>query len=252
MIGCYDDSSSSAVGFSPIGFTAQALAGVDGVCDEISIAAGAVRATMQQTRAAVLLMVQRQQLTSDVNSESGVALGSAFAHAMLDLVIAANDNFPKWWLPNTGGARRHLRCWQALALISPQMVHLAVDVRAKANCVWELLRGRQLAVVRQYMERVAVSLVLSAQADAAATLITALSDFSLKRDPASSMVLVARFSLLPTESGLPSLARSVAIRACVPLLLGWATSNFHTVRLQSWPLHTSPLSRCGTTLLSAQ
>ena len=80
------------------------------------------------------------------------------------------------------------------------------------------------------MERVALQLLLASPHDACATLASILGDFTLKRDPSSSVLLVARFALLRSPGGLPPDVLDEAVRTCVPLMLGWATSNFHTVR----------------------
>eukprot|EP00966_Prymnesium_polylepis_P176227 4079393-Prymnesium_polylepis.1 len=202
---------------------------------EIALAKGAGRATMQQTRGRVLqllweLEMPQLDVRGEGEGEGAAALGGALLGSLLDAVESVDDAFPKWWLPNTPGARGHLRCWQALSVLARHLAALPADVRSRAGCSWGLLRGRQLAEVRPYMERVAVEHVLASPADAPAALAAALGQFDLKRDPASSIVLVARHALLRPEA-LPAGVRYDTCVACVPLLLGWATCNFHTARM---------------------
>ena len=103
---------------------------------------------MQRARATVLLLLWELEVGSEQGGEERTRLITTLADALFDRVAAADASFAKWWLPNTPGARGHLRAWQTLAVIARHMASLPTGLREKAGCVWELLKGRQLSEVR--------------------------------------------------------------------------------------------------------
>ena len=161
------------------------------------------------------------------HSEAAAALLSAVASLLLSSVAAPDAEFPKWQLPQTLGARRCLRSWQALSLLGPQLRRLSEAVRAAATCIWRLLAQKPLPRVRQYMETFAVSLVLSDAPSAAATLSAALGDATLSRDAAASAIMVSGAAL----ASLPAAQHAEALAATLPHLVAWATAPYHTPRL---------------------
>ena len=147
--------------------------------------------------------------------------------ALLALVSDPSKSFPKAHMPNTPGARRCVRAWQALCVAAKHLKALKDFNLADAGCVWGALRDQLQPRTRTYLEHFAVRLLLADPKAAPKQIDELLSDASLKRDAASSAVLVAGSALLH----LPAAARRTAAQTALPQLLCWATSSFHTPRL---------------------
>jgi tRNA G18 (ribose-2'-O)-methylase SpoU len=192
------------------------------------------RAAAHRVRALALrllleLPLRAESLATGASDDGALALLNAVTALLLDSVASPDASFPKWYLPQTQGARRCLRSWQALSLLAPRLPELGAPAQAAASCVWRLLSEKPLPRVRQYMESVAVALVLSDARSAPTVLCNFVADPTLSRDAAASAVLIVGAALV----ALPLDSRQAAMNTVLPHLLGWATCTFHTARLLS-------------------
>ena len=192
------------------------------------------RAAAHRVRALALrllleLPLRAESLATGASNDGALALLNAVTALLLDSVASPDASFPKWYLPQTQGARRCLRSWQALSLLAPRLPELGAPAQAAASCVWRLLSEKPLPRVRQYMESVAVALVLSDARSAPTVLCNFVADPTLSRDAAASAVLIVGAALV----ALPLDSRQAAMNTVLPHLLGWATCTFHTARLLS-------------------
>ena len=184
----------------------------------------ASRATQQLVRGAALRLLWRLPAETD---KDAATFATEVLRALLALVSDPSKSFPKAHMPNTPGARRCVRAWQALCVAAKHLKALKDFNLADAGCVWGALRDQLQPRTRTYLEHFAVRLLLADPKAAPKQIDELLSDASLKRDAASSAVLVAGSALLH----LPAAARRTAAQTALPQLLCWATSSFHTPRL---------------------
>ena len=184
----------------------------------------ASRATQQLVRGAALRLLWRLPAETD---KDAATFATEVLRALLALVSDPSKSFPKAHMPNTPGARRCVRAWQALCVAAKHLKALKDFNLADAGCVWGALRDQLQPRTRTYLEHFAVRLLLADPKAAPKQIDELLSDASLKRDAASSAVLVAGSALLH----LPAAARRTAAQTALPQLLCWATSTFHTPRL---------------------
>ena len=193
------------------------------------------RAAAHRVRALALRLLlelplrEEASLAAGASNDGALALLNAVTALLLDSVASPDASFPKWYLPQTQGARRCLRSWQALSLLAPWLPQLGAPAQAAASCVWRLLSEKPLPRVRQYMESFAVALVLSDARTAPTVLCNFVADPTLSRDAAASAVLIVGAALV----ALPPDSRQAAMNTVLPHLLGWATCTFHTARLLS-------------------
>ena len=111
-----------------------------------------------------------------------IALVEQMTESLLRTLENASKHFPKHNMPRTLGAKHLLRTWQAIAVLAKHAnVWTRTLLTRVLNTSWVALRGAQLPDVRQYMQHVAMRLLLVQPASAVTQMQAALCDATITK-----------------------------------------------------------------------